>query len=73
MFGNHIVCFFMTWHICYLAINTWVIEKIDLSPPVILYYLSFQGDTAVVVLSFYVLVLKIFVLLAPYVCFHISS
>ena len=67
MFGNHIVCFFMTWHICYLAI--WVIEKIDLSPLVILYYLSFQGDTAVVV----VLVLKIFVLLAPYVCFHISS
>ena len=34
--------------------------KIDLSPPVILYYLLFQGDTSVVVLSFYVLVFKIF-------------
>ena len=33
--------------------------KFDLSPPVILYYWSFQGDTSVVVLSFYVLVFKI--------------
>ena len=34
-----------------------------------LYYLSFQGDTSVVVLSFYVLVffLCVCVLLAPYV------
>ena len=36
-------------------------------------FLSIQGDTSVVVLSFYVLVFKIFVLLAPYVCFHIFS
>ena len=47
--------------------------KIDLSPPVILYYWSFQGDISVVVLSFHVLVFKIFVLLAPYVCFHILN
>ena len=32
-----------------------------------------QGDTSVVVLSFYVLVFKFCVLLAPYVCFHIFS
>ena len=34
---------------------------------------SFQGDASVLVLSFYVLVFKFFVLLAPYVCFHIIS
>ena len=32
--------------------------EIDISPPVILYYWSFQCDTIVVVLSFYVLVFK---------------
>ena len=31
------------------------------------------GDTSVVVILLYVLVLKIFVLLVPYVCFHIFS
>ena len=31
------------------------------------------GDTSVVVLSFYVLVFKISVLLALYVCFHFFS
>ena len=32
-----------------LRVRLWLC-KIDLSPPVILYYLSFQGDTSVVVL-----------------------
>ena len=47
--------------------------KTSLSPPVTLCYLSFQCDTSVVVRLFYVLVFKIFVLLARYVCFHIFS
>ena len=44
-----------------------------LSPPVILYYFSFQGDTSVVVLIVLCLCVKIFVLLAPYVCYRIFS
>ena len=39
--------------------------KIDLSPPVILYYRSFRGDTSVVVLTVLCLGVKIFVLFAP--------
>ena len=35
--------------------------------------ITFQGDTSGVVLSFYVLVFKFFVLLAPYVCVYIFS
>ena len=42
--------------------------KIDLSPPVILYYGSFQGDTSVVVLIVLCLGV-IFVLFAPSFCF----
>ena len=48
--------------------------KTGLSPPVTLCYCSFQGDTSVVVLFVLCLgVKKVFVLLAPYVCFHIFN
>ena len=48
--------------------------KIDLNPPVTLCYCSFQVGTSVVVLFVLCLgVYNIFVLLAPYVCFHIFS
>ena len=43
--------------------------KTGLSPPVILYY--FKGDTFVVVLIALCLGVYFFVLLAPYVCYHI--
>ena len=39
--------------------------------PVILYYGSFKGDTSVVVLFVLCLGVSVFVLLVPYVCFHI--
>ena len=45
--------------------------KIDLSPPVILYYRSFEGHNFLWFLLFYALVFKRFVLFAPYVCFHV--
>ena len=45
--------------------------KIDLSPPVISYYLSFQCNTSVVVLIVLCLFVKAFVLFVPYVCFYI--
>ena len=49
--------------------------KVGSSPPVILYYWSFQGDTSVVVLIVLCFcVSNFFVLLAPYdVCYHIFS
>ena len=45
--------------------------KIDLSPPVILYYLSFQGDISLVVLVVLCLGVKIFVLLAHEIFFSL--
>ena len=48
--------------------------KIGLSPPVILYHCAFQCDTFVVVLIVLCLgVYNFFVLLVPYVCYHIFS
>ena len=42
--------------------------KIDLSPQVILYYSSFQGDTYLVVRIVLCFGVEMFVLFAPYVC-----